>query len=76
MRSMYLDTELMLAVDSPELNAVVRRGMEELKSQSLQISANGPDIPGSRYVKVERTGEKRLGYTLLRGVIWIIRPYL
>lgn len=76
MRSEYLDSEIMLAVDSRELNAIVSRGIQGLKDTSLQVNPDGSTVPGKRYRKAEKTRERKWGYPFLRGVVWIIRPYL
>ena len=41
MRSTYQDTELMLAVDSPELNAVIRKEAEVNKTYSRYMTPEG-----------------------------------
>lgn len=76
MRSEYLSSEIMLVVDSRELNTIVSHAIQGLKDTSLQVNPDGSTKPGRRYKKVERKGERRLGYDLLRGVVWMMRPYL
>lgn len=73
MRSAYIDTETMLVIDCPELNAQLRRGTEEMAQDSLHIAPDGTETPGSSYQKGEGYG---LGITLLRVVEGLFRHLL
>ena len=53
MRSAYLDTELMLVIDSPELNENLRRQVEADMDKSLHIMADGREIPGPDWNSAE-----------------------
>ncbi|MCC8357003.1 MAG: phospholipase D-like domain-containing protein, partial [Oscillospiraceae bacterium] len=46
MRSTYLDTELMLVIESPALNAQLRETLEQTERESLLITPDGQEIPG------------------------------
>ena len=54
MRSVYLDTELMLAIRSPQLNAQIRGQIQELQEHSRRMAPDAlsptalPTSPGSR----------------------------
>ena len=45
-RSAYIDTELLLAIDSPEFTRYVKKVQSEYFSQSLQVSPDGDYFPG------------------------------
>ena len=47
MRSAYLDTELMLLVDCPALNAALREQTEEMMRQSRLVSPDGTETAGA-----------------------------
>ena len=72
MRSAYLDTELMLLVDCPALNAALREQTEEMMRQSRLVSPDGTETAGERYIAPERSPLK----AALQSVIRIlIRPF-
>lgn len=71
MRSAYLDTELMLAIDSPALNAQLRRKAEDDLERCRLVSQSGETL-GARYVPRDLAGGKELAYGLLRR---LIRPF-
>lgn len=52
MRSAYLDTELMVAVDSPELNAALRSGLER-RMEASRISLQGEQTLGPDCLEVQ-----------------------
>ena len=69
MRSAYLDTETMLVVDCPALNAQLRAGMEDLASQSLETAPDGTQTPGADYQAPSFGFWKGLAYFLLGLVL-------
>ncbi|MDY3917967.1 MAG: phospholipase D-like domain-containing protein [Candidatus Limivivens sp.] len=75
MRSTYQDTELMLAVDCPELNAIIRQQAEQDKTYS-RIMVNGAYQAGENYQPVEESTGKRIFYAVFRVLIRPIRRFL
>ena len=75
MRSTYLDTELMLAVDSTELNAIIRKEAEHDKTFSKTM-ANGKYTYGENYKTKELSTGKKLFYATLRQIIKPLRRFL
>ena len=53
MRSVYLDTELMLSIKSPGLNAQIRAQLDVLKESSRHMSPDGSIEDGPSYVPRE-----------------------
>lgn len=76
MRSAYIDTETMLVIDCPALNAQLRDGTAEMAQRSLHISPDGTEAPGSSYKKAVLPFWNRLGITLLRTVEGLFRHLL
>lgn len=76
MRSTYQDTELMLAVDCPELNAVIRGEMETDKTYSKTMGADGEYDYGENYISKDLSFGKRAFYTVLRVVTVPLRRFL
>lgn len=76
MRSTYLDTELMLMIDSPKLNAQLRKAADTVKERSLHILPDGTETPGEDYEPVELDGRKKGVYRFLRTVIPLFRQIL
>ena len=76
MRSTYQDTELMLAVDSPELNAVIRKEAEVNKTYSRYMTPEGTYINGENYVPREMSAGKKIFYGVLRVLIMPFRRFL
>jgi phosphatidylserine/phosphatidylglycerophosphate/cardiolipin synthase-like enzyme len=73
MRSTYLDTELMLVIDSPELNAQLRACMAEFEAASkLAVDRNTYIIPEG-HVPLEMSGLKRAGLQVLGYVLIPVR---
>ena len=68
MRSAYLDTELMLVIDSPELNAQLRRSAQDNLDQCRLVSQAGETL-GEDYAPRDLTRGKEVLYGLLRQVI-------
>ena len=73
MRSAYIDTETMLVIDCPELNAHLRGQMDEMAQQSVHTAADGTRTEGVCYEKQELGFWKSLAYALLGLVGCIIR---
>ena len=75
MRSTYQDTELMLAVDSPELNSIIRQEAETDKTYS-KVMEDGSYTYGENYVPRELSLPKKIFYAVLRMVIMPFRRFL
>ncbi|MGI5824891.1 MAG: phospholipase D family protein, partial [Bacillota bacterium] len=71
MRSCYLDTELMLAVDCSELNRELREYAGSGIDKSRHITADGLIGKGCRYEDIPLPKIKSALYAVLR---YIIRP--
>lgn len=71
MRSAYLDTELMLVIDSPELNARLRALAGEELEHCRVVSQDGEAL-GAQFEPRALTGGKRAAYAVLRR---LIRPF-
>ena len=76
MRSVYLDTEMMLVIDSPELNAALREQAEGLQAKSRHVSPDGAGENGAEYQPVEQGLGKKIFYGGLRVLIIPIRHLL
>lgn len=72
MRSTYLDTELMLVIDSEELNAHLREMTDEYAEKSIHVLSDGTETVGANYKEKEMTTKKKITYSFLRI---IIRPF-
>ena len=72
MRSAYLDTELMLLVDCPALNAALREQTEEMMRQSRLFSPGGTETAGAAYIAPERSPLKVALQAVIRS---LIRPF-
>lgn len=66
MRSAYLDTETMLMIDCPELNAQLREQMGVMAEQSLRRTPTNEEIPGPNYQPGELSFWQSVAYFLLR----------
>ena len=75
MRSAYLDTELMVVVDCPQLNAEIRQGFDAMAAQS-RISTSEGERLGEQCPDVRMSLGKRLLYSLLRILLWPVRHLL
>lgn len=76
MRSVYLDTELMLVIDSRELNASLREQAELLKQRSRKVSSDGMVVEGEGYQETEQGIGKAVFYQILRVVLIPFRHLL
>lgn len=66
MRSIYLDTEMMLIIDSPKLNALLRGQAKELKAKSKEVLPDGTTTEGEAYQPVKQGAAKKIFYGVLR----------
>lgn len=76
MRSVYQDTELMLAVDSEELNACIRAEAARDMNRSKVMQADGSYVYGPDYHAPEIPFMKKLFYAALRVITIPIRRFL
>lgn len=76
MRSAYLDTETMLLIDCPELNAQLRDQVENLAQQSLRRTPDGQQVPGGSYRSGEMSFWQSVGYFFLRIIEGLFRHLL
>ena len=76
MRSTYQDTELMLAVDCPELNSVIRKEAEQDKNSSRIMGEDGEYQYGEGYVPREMSIGKKLFYSVMRVLVIPLRRFL
>lgn len=75
MRSTYQDTELMLAVDCPGLNALIRKEAEHDKTCS-KVMENGTYQYGENYKEKKLSVGKKTFYSILRILVIPIRRFL
>ncbi len=73
MRSAYLDTELMLLVDCPALNAALREQTEEMMRQSRLVAPDGTETAGAAYIAPERSPLKAALQSVIRSLIRPVR---
>lgn len=76
MRSAYLDTELMLLIDSPELNRHLRSMAQDNMAQSRHVFPDGSEVPGAEFQPREMPRSKQLIYGAIRLLIPPFRPLL
>ncbi|MDO4321274.1 MAG: phospholipase D family protein [Lachnospiraceae bacterium] len=76
MRSIYLDTEMMLRIDSRELNAQLREQAETMKDRCRSVSPEGVVTEGENYQAREQSAGKKIIYGILRAVIIPFRHLL
>lgn len=76
MRSAYLDTELMLAVDSPQLNRVLRQNAVAGINKSRLVKGSGCVSLGCDYREISMPLSKKLLYSFLRVIIIPFRHLL
>lgn len=76
MRSTYLDTELMLVIDSEELNEHLREMAQEYMERSREVSSDGTVKDGAEYKERELPAKKKTFYAVLRVVIRGVRHLL
>lgn len=76
MRSTYLDTELMLAVDCVKLNKILRKEAESDMKCSKIMGTDGSYVYGKDYKKKLVSRKKRLIYTILKMITKPLRHLL
>ena len=76
MRSTYLDTELMLVIDSKELNAQIRATEKDYMEKSKEVLSNGQETDGIKYETRVLGWQKKLFYGVLRIIIRPLRQLL
>ena len=72
-RSAYLNTELMLVIDCPQLNGQLRSTAQAQKDASLHLSPDEEPAEGPDYVRREMSFSKRMLYELLKIIVWPVR---
>ena len=76
MRSTYLDTELMLVIDSKKLNQQIRSTEADYMEKSREILANGQETDGAKYQEKVLNWKKKFYYSVLKIMIRPIRQLL
>ena len=76
MRSTYLDTELMLVIDSQELNGQIQDTENIYMKKSKEVLSSGQETEGSLYEKKILSRKKKLFYGVLRVIIRPLRQLL
>lgn len=76
MRSTYQDTELMLAVDCPELNSIIQAEMERDKTYSKTIGNDSEYDYGENYHSKDLSFGKKIFYAILRVITIPLRRFL
>ncbi|MGN0314190.1 MAG: phosphatidylserine/phosphatidylglycerophosphate/cardiolipin synthase family protein [Fusicatenibacter sp.] len=76
LRSTYLDTELMLVIDSEELNEHIRGMSETYMEKSKAIYSDGTEEEGPLYQEKELRTKKKLIYQVLRVLTRPVRHLL
>lgn len=76
MRSTYLDTELMLVIDCPDLNKELRAGFAAMAEQSRLVAQDGSELLGAACAQVELSFVKNCLYQILRILLAPIRYLL
>lgn len=75
-RSTYLDTELMLVIDSEDLNDHIRKMEELYMAKSREVLSGGQETEGRLYERKELDGSRKLFYDVLKVLIRPIRHLL
>jgi phosphatidylserine/phosphatidylglycerophosphate/cardiolipin synthase-like enzyme len=76
MRSTYLDTELMLAIRSKELNSQLRDTYDQMSLQGRQVDSDGTVTLGEECEVPEQSGLQKGVYSVLRVVLRAVRHIL
>ena len=76
MRSTYLDTELMLVIDSKELNQQIQFTEGTYIEKSKEVLSNGQETEGVQYETKVLNWQKKLFYGVLRIIIRPLRQLL
>ena len=72
MRSTYLDTELMLVIESQELNEQIRATEDTYIEKSKEVCPDGQETEGSLYKEKTLNKKKQMFYSVLRI---LVRPF-
>jgi phosphatidylserine/phosphatidylglycerophosphate/cardiolipin synthase-like enzyme len=72
MRSTYLDTELMLVIDCPELNQQLRAQYDTMAMKCRQVSTEGTEVYGTLCEPIELSTGQKIVYRMLRI---FLRPF-
>ena len=75
MGSAYLDTELMVVIDCPQLNKQLRESFDAM-SESSRISTLEGDYLGQQCPKPGMPPARQLLYGILRILLWPVRHLL
>ena len=75
-RSTYLDTKLMLVIDSQELNGQIQDTENIYIKKSKEVLSSGQETEGSLYEKKILSRKKKLFYGVLRVIIRPLRQLL
>lgn len=76
MRSVYLDTELMLVIKSRPLNAELKKKAELLKKSSRRTLPDGSESEGESFKSIVPGRKKKIIYFVLRRAIKPVRHLL
>ena len=76
MRSTYLDTELMLVIDSEKLSQQIHETESDYMEKSKEVLANGQETEGAKYQGKVLNRKKKLYYGGLRIIIRPLRQLL
>jgi len=76
MRSTYINTELMLVVDSKELNSYMRDSLRQYEDMAIEVMSDGTETAGELYREKEMSLGKKFVYGLLRQIIMPFRYLL
>ncbi len=76
MRSTNQHTELMITIDSPKLNSIIREEAQRDKTYSKTIGENGEYIQGENYQPKELSFGKKVFYAVLRVLTVPLRRFL
>ena len=76
MRSTYLDTELMLVIDSEKLSQQIHETESDYMEKSKEVLANGQETEGAKYQRKVLNRKKKLYYGVLRIIIRPLRQLL
>ena len=75
-RSVYLDTELMLVIESQEVNSQLRQYAGEMEQRSILCRPDGTEITGENYPEGALPFWKNMLFTFLRVLIIPLRHLL
>ena len=76
MRSTYLDTEVMLVIDSQELNDQIQETENIYMEKSKEVLSSGQETEGAQYETKVLNWQKKLFYGVLRIIIRPLRQLL